>query len=69
MKKITYYGNTNDFKKQELLIQIFPIYEKKCKVNSVCTNTLLLMTLSCSTTVLLVSDYLSQEIQEYDIIK
>lgn len=53
MKKITYYGNTKDFKNQELLIKIFPICEKKCKVNSLCTNTLLLIILSCSTTALL----------------
>lgn len=40
------------------MIQIFPIHEKKYKVNSLCANTLLLMTLSCSTAALLVSQVL-----------
>lgn len=58
MGKLTYYGNTKHFKKQLLLIQLFLIYEKKHKINSLCTNTLFFMTLPCSITTSLVPQFL-----------
>lgn len=54
MTNITYYSNKKDFKpREELLIQIFAIYEE-CKVKSLCTSHYYLW-LSCSTSALLVS--------------
>lgn len=55
---VTDYSNTKHFRKQELLIQLFLLEEKKHKDNSLYTNTLFFMTLLCSTTALLVPQFL-----------
>jgi len=71
MRKTTCYGNRKDFKKHELLIPVFPIYEKKCEVNCLCTNPLSPRTVlqhRCIISVS-VSDYLSQAVQKQNIIK